>query len=420
MPEQVRRLARPTASGVLGAIERVTGLTPAGVVVLGVAGLGWLVGWRTGGRVLFLMAYGAAGFVVALALLGRRAPAITAARSDLPMRIREQQTVSVELTVAARRRLTGLVLEEQQHPLVGAPVQLLVPSLRPGQEVRHPYAFTPGLRGVYPVGPLTAVVSDPFGLTRRRVPVLDAVELIVHPSTEGVTDRVLSREWEDPPVRPPVSKPWPTGFEFYGMRDYVEGDDPRRIVWRAVARTGRYMVRESEQGITDRVTIVLDTNEAGHTDLTPSDTFETAVRAVASVAVRHLRDGFLVRIETPEGVLVPGARGTAKRTTMLDALARVQRGREQLAAAIRRVLGDPRRDTHLILVTPHLDHTAGAMLRVLLQRSGSMTFVHVVGEDPDIDSLQRAAALGCEVVELRVGDPLAAVFRRSIGAGIRG
>ena len=55
------------------------------------------------------------------------------------------------------------------------------------------------------------------------------------------------------------------------MRDYVPGDDPRRIVWRATARTldpvsgtGRYLVRESEQGITDRVLLLIDTDRAQH------------------------------------------------------------------------------------------------------------------------------------------------------------
>jgi len=47
-----------------------------------------------------------------------------------------------------------------------------------------------------------------------------------------------------------VSKPWPSGLEFYAS-EYVPGDDLRGIVWRASARTGKVMVREAEQGITD-------------------------------------------------------------------------------------------------------------------------------------------------------------------------
>ena len=62
------------------------------------------------------------------------------------------------------------------------------------------------------------------------------------------------------------------------MREYVRGDDLRRIVWRATARTGRVMVREAEQGITDHITVILDTDRASHShdaeDL--SESFEMA------------------------------------------------------------------------------------------------------------------------------------------------
>ena len=95
----------------------------------------------------------------------------------------------------------------------------------------------PSLRGVYQLGPLAAEWTDPFGLARHQQVLTDAVDVIVHPTTEAIFDRPLTRLWEDPPFRPPVSKPWPQGFEFYGMRDYVPGDDPRRIVWTAAART---------------------------------------------------------------------------------------------------------------------------------------------------------------------------------------
>ena len=48
------------------------------------------------------------------------------------------------------------------------------------------------------------------------------------------------------------------------MREYAPGDDLRRIVWRAQARTGKLMVREAEQGITDHITIILDTDRGTH------------------------------------------------------------------------------------------------------------------------------------------------------------
>ena len=130
--------------------------------------------------------------------------------------------------------MSTIVVEERLPSALaaGRPVRLPVAVLAAGASVDHVYRLRAGRRGVFDVGPLVAEWSDPFGLTRHRVQLLEPASLIVHPSTEPVTDRVVSREWEDPPLRPPVSKPWPTGFEFYGMREYASGDDPRRIVWR--------------------------------------------------------------------------------------------------------------------------------------------------------------------------------------------
>src|SRR5206468_7479296 len=137
-------------------------------------------------------------------------------------------------------------------------------------------------RGAYNVGPLVARWGDPFGLTQREMVLQEPFELLVHPSTEHVQDRPLTRLWEDPPIRPPVSKPWPSGMEFYGMREYAPGDDLRRIVWLAFAKTGVLMVREAEQGITDQISIILDTDRRYHSGEETSESFEAGVRVAAS------------------------------------------------------------------------------------------------------------------------------------------
>ena len=147
---------------------------------------------------------------------------------------------------------------------LGAPVRVPITKLPSGQTVTHRYGLRCARRGVYQVGPLVAVAGDPLGLSRRETLVAEPFELLVHPRVELVSDRPLTRQFEDPPIRPPVSKPWPSGLEFYGMREYVPGDDLRRIVWRATARTGKIMVREAEQGITDHITIILDTDRGSH------------------------------------------------------------------------------------------------------------------------------------------------------------
>ena len=242
----------------------------------------------------------------------------------------------------------------------------------------------------------------------------------MHPNTESVQDRITSREWEDPPIRPPQSKPWPSGFEFYGMRDYVNGDDPRRIIWTASAKTDdRYLVRESEQGITDRVSLLLDTDREHHSPGDPSETFERSVRAIASLGVRHLADGFSVTLDANADRLAKALRGPRARIPLLDRLAEVQLSEVPLARSLERLFLDRQRNTHNVLVTPYLDGDAARRIRILMERGTSVLLVLVLWEDTDSAMIHRAGGLGCNVVELRPDASLERTFARVVGAAGR-
>ncbi|HUR50410.1 MAG TPA: DUF58 domain-containing protein [Acidimicrobiales bacterium] len=414
------------ATGLLAAIERRLGLTPAGVAVTALVVPGLALGRAVASRPLFLLAYGALAVVGLSRLLARRRLTVDAFRSALPTRMRASQSVEVEISVTAKRRIATLVLEESLPEPFGAPVRVPVPLLPAGKTVQHGYRFTARRRGVYRVGPLLAEWSDPFGLTRKRVEIAPAETVIVHPAVEDANDRVTSREWEDPPVRPPQSRPWPSGFEFYGMRDYIAGDDPRRINWLATARTGgaadgsgRYLVRESEQGITDRVRLVLDTDAARHSPGEPSETLERAISVMASLGVRHLADGFSVSVEAGSGALAKALRGSRSRIPLLDCLAAVELQAAPLAGALDRLFLDPQRSTHNVVVTPHVDEETARRIKLLMARGTSVVLVLVLWEDTEPSTVHRAASIGCPVVELKPGASLAATFSRVVQAGSR-
>lgn len=408
--------------GLLQIIERRLGITATGLALLLLAVIGWLVGRRLASRPVLVLVYGLV-LVVALAwLLGRRRVALTVGRSQVPSRVREGQLVDVELSLSARRRVTTVVLEEVLPQHFGPPKRFPLPALPTGHEATQSYTFVPRRRGKYLVGPLIAEWSDPFGLTRRRVVLDEPVPIIVHPSTEMVRDRVISRAWEDPPIRPPVSKPWPTGFEFYGMRDYVSGDDPRRIVWRATARTldlktgtGRYLVREAEQGITDRVNIFIDTDRSSHSPGETSETFELSVRASASLGVKHLKDGFGVSVWANGGGVAVGLRGRRAELQLLDQLAGVEREDLTLVAALERLMLDRSGRSHNIVITPAIDRDAASRLRLILDNGTHVLLTLILWEDTDLATLQRAGTLGCGVVEITAGAPLERFFRQTIG-----
>jgi uncharacterized protein (DUF58 family) len=398
-------------------ITRVTHLTPTGLIMSATAVLFWCLGRFVAGTPLYLIAYGLALVVIVSLLAGRRPLPLEGSRADSRARLAEGETVNMEVSLTATRRLSTFILEEKLPEGLGDPARVPVATLESGENVEHNYKLTCKRRGVYQLGPLVAKWRDPFGLTENEVVLAEPFELLVHPSREIVSDRPLTRMFEDPPIRPPVSKPWPFGMEFYGMREYKPGDDVRKVVWRAYARTGQLLVREAEQGITDKITIVLDQNRRTHSSGEVSESLEAGVKAAASLALRHLREGYSVTLEGCSRKLIGPVRGAPSAMRLLDELARVERERETLTEPIMRMLNTPGRDNHIVIITPHLDAESSARLAFLTQRGASVLVAALMWDDLASETLAVAASLGCQVVEIRPGAPLAASFRREVGAG---
>jgi uncharacterized protein (DUF58 family) len=328
--------------------------------------------------------------------------------------------LEVVVSLTAERRVGAFILDERLPEALGSPVRVPVSGVGRGSTVTHEYSLQCSRRGAYQVGPLVAVAGDPIGLAQRETVVCEPFELLVHPQVVRVAGRPLTRQYEDPPMRPPVSKPWPTGMELYGMREFRPGDNIRRIVWRATARTGTLMIWEAEQGITDRILMVLDTDRGHHSrDGEHSESFETAVRIAASMGVAHLSDGYEVQCETNGGPLTRALRGREKTLLLLDALARAERGRDPLTEVLRRLHTNPQRDTHYILITPRLTAADAAQLKLLLNAGVSIALVALLWDEEDSETMGRAASLGCQVIGVSPGDDLsAALSRAGVGAGV--
>jgi uncharacterized protein (DUF58 family) len=401
--------------------QRWTGITALGAAAfLAFVGM-WIVARIVAGTAMYLFAYGALALVVVSLLLAPRRLRLEGNRAGLFPRATEGDRLEVNLKLTAKRSVSTFVLEERVPERLGRTVRVPVAKLSSGSEVDHHYGLRCSRRGVYEVGPLVAVASDPLGLSKRETLVAEPFELLVHPRLELVSDRPLTRQFEDPPIRPPVSKPWPSGLEFYGMREYVRGDDLRRIVWRASARTGKIMVREAEQGITDHITIILDTDRGTHSRDGEglSESFETGIRVAASLGVRHLREGYEIKIEANGGPLTRPLRGAGSQLVLLDNLARLDMVRAPLSQAIMRLIASPRRDAHNILVTPRLGPAEAAQLRLLLNTGVSILVVALLWDEEQADTVGTAAALGCQVVGVHPGQDLSTALFQDLGAGNR-
>lgn len=402
------------------AFERKVGITRAGQAALVGAVLCWVLAYIVAGTAMYLFAYGIVLLLGLSYFLAPRRLKLTGDRTGLFPRAEVGDRFDVQVSLTANRSISTFLLEERVPERLGNTVKVPVTKLAKGAELTHRYGLRCTRRGVYEIGPLVAVASDPLGLSEQETVVAEPFELLVHPRIDVVEDRPLTWSFEDPPVRPPISRPWPAGMEFYGMREYVPGDDTRKIVWRASARTGKVMIRESERGITDRVVIILDTDRGAHSrdGEQVSESFEMGVRAAASLAVRHLRDGFEVHVETNGGPLVRPSRGITQQIPLLDSFSRVDLGRDSLTACLQRMVATAERDAHNILITPRLGPAEAAQLKLLLQTGMSIVVIALLWDEGDSDLMGVAASLGCQVVGVRPDDDLAtALYTGLSGAG---
>ncbi|HKN89651.1 MAG TPA: hypothetical protein VJ622_05165, partial [Acidimicrobiia bacterium] len=203
------------------AAQRKLGITRSGQIAVVGFVLLWVTARVVAGTAMYLFAYGLLLLVGLAYLLAPHRLRMTGTRDGLFPRAQEGDRLDVEVKLTANRRVGAFILEERVPERLGAPVRVPIVKLPAGQTVTHRYGLRCARRGVYQVGPLVAVAGDPLGLARRETVVEAPFELLVHPRVEIVSDRPLTRQFEDPPIRPPVSKPWPSGLEFYGMREYV-------------------------------------------------------------------------------------------------------------------------------------------------------------------------------------------------------
>lgn len=103
------------------------------------------------------------------------------------------------------------------------------------------------------------VSRDLFGLFGYRKTVTVPCVLRVTPVYTGVKEFFTRSSYYVSGVS--SSKRRGLGYEFFELREYQPGDDYRRIVWTAVARTGKLIVREDEAEVQLKTVLFLDLSE---------------------------------------------------------------------------------------------------------------------------------------------------------------
>ena len=169
-------------------------------------------------------------------------------RTVSPPRAAQNQpvTVTIELRNEGRGAAPLLLLEDRLPPGLSGNARFAVHGIEATGRRRAGFVMKAVRRGRYDVGPLHLGFVDPFGLARVRWRALGVSSFLVHPRVERLStprDSGERRSVASTARRQPTGA---RGEDFYTMREYVEGDDLRKIHWPATAKRGAFMIRQEE------------------------------------------------------------------------------------------------------------------------------------------------------------------------------
>ena len=175
-------------------------------------------------------------------------------------------------------------------------------------------------RGRFRVGPLRVRVSDPFGMAGLDREFQATSEVMVTPRIEPLEAMGNAggsgTTGEARPQRLGLS-----GQDDILVREYVRGDDVRRVHWRSTARHGQLMVRQEEQAWDPSATVLLDSRSVAHRGTGPESSFEWAVSMVASITVHLMADGYDITLFGADGPLAdPGLGDLGTRISRREAI----------------------------------------------------------------------------------------------------
>ena len=161
--------------------------------------------------------------------------------------------------------------------------------------------------------PAVVATRFPFGLFVKRCDIPVGQDVLVYPRVRSLSRHELGLE--EIGLGEATGKLSRSG-EFYGLEEYREGADLRRVNWPATARRGKLVLCEFEGEGARTHMLDLEMGQAGE------PAFERAVEDAASVAVASLRkEGMSVGLALSGEVAIEPGRGAQHERRILDFLA---------------------------------------------------------------------------------------------------
>lgn len=233
--------------------KRLIGLFIAGIPIAIMAGLA---------NVAFLFWVYNAFLLVAAIVTYFLAPSVkdlkVRRQFDPVLSVRVPNTIEIFLENDGPEHIVGTVREEIP-PFFKVSNQEFELNLPPGKEASYQYKVAPRFRGSDFFRSTFIRVKCPLGLVERDYKLPTEQPVRVYPNILALREFDLLKQkgkLRDIGVR--VSRIRGLGTEFESLREYADGDDYRKIDWKATARRNKLIVRQFEQERNQPVIVTID------------------------------------------------------------------------------------------------------------------------------------------------------------------
>ena len=251
----------------------------------------------------------------------RNPPQVLSLGDEMRVGIRIRHGGSADLRVTVTDELPHQ-LQERDHRIPA--------NLPAGRETELDYAIRPLSRGEYVFGNLNLFLRTRYGLAERRLVLPLAQTVAVYPSIVQMRQFQLNAYVPGSGGSRRQPRPVTRSYEFDQIKEYVRGDDLRRINWKATARRGETMVNRYEAERSQRIYCLID---KGRTMLMPFgglsllDYAINASLALSRVVLDRQDRAGLITFADKLGDVVPADHKADQLRRIMDTLYR-QRERE--------------------------------------------------------------------------------------------
>ncbi len=349
------------------------------------------------GTVLGLSAALACGLAAIDWILCWREPAAEVSR-ELPARsvIGTRTTVVLRVQNPSRRDVSVRVLDAPPREIEAEGEQLTI-DVGPGGTASGHYAIRPLRRGDHDFGRGVAFSASPLRLWHRRIEAHGDHRLRVYPDAHGLLrSRALDPRKLLERLGAKVSPRRGEGLDFESLRDYVPGDDPRRLDWAASARRGRPVVRQYQHERNHNVVIALDSSRLMAARIAGRTKLDYAVDAALVLGYAGLVSGDRVAMalfdDRLHGFLAPRCR-RADFGAMLDFLrpAQPQPVEPNFQALVRGLAARQRQRSLVVVLTDFVELEATPLLASLAALARHHRVLLVALRDPLLNEVHPRA-----------------------------